>query len=277
MKNNFFKKPCLGSSACQILLTSDPTKKLNLSFNAIKAWKNGQLDKPSKYSVPPQFPAKGLRPELIEPSQMPKRKGNSKHSRAMLLHTIAHIEFTAINLAWDIIVRFNFTKWPKAFYDDWITVAEDETRHFKLISKRLKDLGIEYGDLPANKGLWNTAFDTYHDPIARLAKVPLALEARALDVTPGMTNRLRNAGDHKSANIIEIIAKDEIEHVKVGWYWFKWICEKKKLTPRKTFESVTGNYITIPSKPAFNFVARKKAGLPDFLCKQNTFSNLFKY
>ena len=265
MWNFGHKKPSLGSAACQVLLAAEPTKKQSLSFSAVNSWKRGEFERPSVYSAPPRFPATERKPKLVNPKAIPRRKGQSLESRVALLHSIAHIEYTAINLAWDIIVRFQIPKWPMSFYDDWVKVAADETKHFQLISERLQQLGYSYGDLPAHQGLWNAALDTYYDPIARLVKVPLCLEARALDVTPGIIKRLKSAGDHISADIIEKIAADEIEHVKIGWRWFNWLCKKNDFEPKEKFETVAKDFINAPPKPPFNKDARSKAGLPSFL------------
>ena len=178
----------------------------------------------------PQRPARPGRPELLPPSQMPRRgRAGSERSRIALLHALAHIELNAIDLAWDAAARFG-ADMPAAFAADWVSVADDEARHFLMLSERLQELGAAYGDLPAHDGLWEAAMDTRHDLLARLAVVPQVLEARGLDVSPATAERLRAAGDEASAAIVETIYRDEIGHVAVGNRWFRHVCDSKGRT-----------------------------------------------
>ena len=193
-----------------------------------------------------------------------KRRRNlgSAAGRVALLHALAHIELNAIDLAWDIVGRFSRDDLPKAFFDDWVGVAAEEAEHFSLLDARLADLGAAYGDLPAHDGLWEAAAATAHDLLARLAVVPLVLEARGLDVTPEMIRRLERAGDLDSAVILERIYTDEIGHVAVGARWFARLCEQRGLDPSATFQANVRRYFTGALKPPFNLAARDEAGLP---------------
>lgn len=194
---------------------------------------------------------------------MPRRKiGIGIAGRVALLHALAHIELNAIDLAWDIIARFASEDLPRAFYDDWVGVADDEARHFLLLSERLSALEAAYGDLPAHDGLWQAAEETAHDLLARLAIVPLVLEARGLDVTPAMTTKLDTAGDGESAAILRIIYRDEIGHVAVGKRWFDWRCERQGLVPKTTWQDLVRRHFKGQLKPPFNAEGRDAAGFP---------------
>ena len=192
---------------------------------------------------------------------MPKRgKAGSDTGRIALLHALAHIELNAIDLACDLIARFTDDNPPRAFFDDWVTVAEEEALHFSLLSDRLESLGSFYGALPAHDGLWEAAEQTRHDLLARLAVVPLVLEARGLDVTPAMTENLRSAGDEDSATILARIYEDEIGHVAAGERWFRWRCELDGLNPVETYHRLVREHFRGRLKAPFNHEARTAAG-----------------
>jgi uncharacterized ferritin-like protein (DUF455 family) len=202
---------------------------------------------------------------------MPRRRNfGSPAGRIALLHALAHIELNAIDLAWDLVARFGGARFgvarfdeaglPRAFFDDWVTVAADEAEHFTLLSARLAALGSTYGDLPAHDGLWEAAAATAHDLLARLAVVPLVLEARGLDVTPEMIGRLERAGDGESAAVLDRIYRDEIGHVAAGRRWFEWLCERQGREPRQAFHTLVRRHFTGVLKPPFNRLARDAAG-----------------
>ncbi len=193
---------------------------------------------------------------------MPRRSiGAAPKGRIALLHALAHIELNAIDLAWDLIARFSGDRLPRAFYDDWVAVADDEARHFALLSRRLADLGAAYGDLPAHDGLWQAAGDTRHDLLARLAVVPLVLEARGLDVTPAMIAKLEAAGDRESAAVLRVVYRDEIGHVAAGKRWFDWACERAGRAPAETWRALVARHFKGTLKPPFNEAARLEAGM----------------
>lgn len=201
------------------------------------------------------------RPELVHPSQVPRRRLGSPEGRAALLHAVAHIEFNAINLALDAALRFRAM--PARFHRDWLSVARDEARHFRLLTDRLAGLGIVYGDFPAHNGLWEMAEKTAHDPMVRMALVPRVLEARGLDVTPGMIERLRQAGDQRSVECLEIILEEEVRHVAIGTHWFRYLCGQRELEPETTFHRLLREYYADGLRGPFNHEARREAGFTD--------------
>jgi uncharacterized ferritin-like protein (DUF455 family) len=194
---------------------------------------------------------------------MPKRRAfGSVAGRIALLHALAHIELNAIDLAWDIVARFTGEMLPRAFFDDWVEVAAEEALHFELVTGRLADLGAHYGDLPAHDGLWESATATAYDLLARLAVVPLVLEARRLDVTPEMAATLDRVGDPQSADVLRRIYRDEIGHVAAGVRWFDWLCGERGLAPDEAFRECVRRCFKGDLKPPFNHVARAAAGFP---------------
>jgi uncharacterized ferritin-like protein (DUF455 family) len=212
---------------------------------------------------PPARPARPERPLLQPPRDMKRRRNlGSLAGRIALIHALAHIELNAIDLGWDIVARFSGEPLPTQFFDDWVGVAVEEADHFALLAARLAALGAAYGDLPAHDGLWEAAADTAHDLLARLAVVPLVLEARGLDVTPEMMRRLERAGDSESAAILGRIYTDEIGHVAVGARWFALLCAARGLDPAAIFRDRVARHFTGALKPPFNHAAREAAGLP---------------
>lgn len=211
----------------------------------------------------PLRPARPDRPMLLPHGRMPRRRINrGLAGRTALLHALAHIELNAIDLAADMIARFaGDPGLPEAFFTDWAGVAADEARHFLLLDDRLWALGSAYGELPAHDGLWEAAANTAHDLLARLAVVPLVLEARGLDVTPAMIGKLEAVGDPESAAILRVIHDDEIGHVAAGRRWFEWLCARRKLDPVATFHSLVRRYHGGMLKPPFNTASRDAAGL----------------
>jgi uncharacterized ferritin-like protein (DUF455 family) len=194
---------------------------------------------------------------------MPKRRRfGSRAGHIALLHALAHIELNAIDLAWDIVARFAGPGLPRQFADEWAGVAAEEAEHFALLAARLEALGAGYGELPAHDGLWEAAAATAHELLARLAVVPLVLEARGLDVTPAMIQRLERAGDTESATVLDRIYRDEIGHVGVGARWFERLCRAAEVDAAATFQDRVGRYFKGALKPPFNRAARDAAGFP---------------
>lgn len=243
--------------------------KVKESQSAIRAWRAASNNETLTIGTtrPPDRPARPARPRLAPPKEMPKRSTGGEAGRFNLLHAVAHIEFNAIDLAWDLLARFSngAEPLPRDFYNDWIQVAADETRHFSMIAERLNALGGAYGDSVAHDGLWEAAETTKHDLLARLAIVPLVLEARGLDVTPAMIKGLRTAGDESSAQCLEIILRDEITHVAYGFKWFTHLCQLRGVEPLATHRLLVDKFFRGRVKPPFNEKARKQAGLlPEF-------------
>ncbi len=251
----------LPEAAVAVLSAAAPTDKVRLTRDYAAEWQAG--DMPSLGPArPPRHPARPDRPELRRPGDMPKRRPGGLRGRIALLHALAHIELNAIDLAWDLIARFAGEPLPCTLIDDWVGVAAEEAKHFGLLAGRLADLGAAYGDLPAHDGLWQAAEETAHDLLARLAVVPLVLEARGLDVTPAMIERLKAAGDPESAAVLEVIHDEEIGHVAVGKRSFDYVCEKRGLDPLPTWQALVQRHFKGRLKGPFNAEARDQAGLP---------------
>lgn len=250
----------LTQAACAVLAVADPMEKAARTDETAAAWRAGRIAKIGR-SRPPDRPARPAHPALLPPRGMPKRKsGLSREHRIALVHALAHIELNAIDLAWDIIARFTYDDLPKAFYDDWVKVAEEEALHFRLLCDRLAALDASYGDLPAHDGLWQAAEETAHDLLARLAIVPLVLEARGLDVTPGTIANLERAGDAESATLLHRIYRDEIGHVAAGRRWFEHVCAQRGVQPIPTWQALVRRHFRGTLKPPFNDDARAAAG-----------------
>ncbi|HEX8482350.1 MAG TPA: ferritin-like domain-containing protein [Allosphingosinicella sp.] len=250
----------VAQAARHVLLAAEPSAKIRAARAAARAWRRGALD--DAFDVPmPDQPARPGRPELLPPSRMPKRgRGGSERGRIAMLHALAHIEFSAIDLAFDLAGRFG-AGFPAAFVDDWFAVGADEAIHFALLDRRLRTLGSAYGALPAHEGLWEAAAATADDPLARLAVVPMVLEARGLDVTPAVVARFEAAGDMRSAAILGRIYRDEIRHVAAGSKWFRWGCESRRIEPVSAWKELVGARFRGAIKPPFNDSARDEAGL----------------
>jgi len=219
MKNVFeFAEACLHGSTID--------EKLALTHQAMHALENGELCLRSEQPVLPiaqvKFPDT---PILLPPRDMPKRKLGTAEGVAAFFHAIAHVEFMAIYLAWDMLYRFRGL--PDQFYQDWLKIADEEAQHFELISTHLLAMNMKYGDLPAHSGLWDHAKDTADDLLARLAMVPRCMEARGLDVTPAIISKFKQLGDYLSVALLNRILTDEVGHVERGSFWFKFVCEQQ--------------------------------------------------
>jgi uncharacterized ferritin-like protein (DUF455 family) len=251
----------LSAGAVAILTTAQPSAKAAASRRLAEIWRAGAIDIGD--AVPPERPARPERPLLRPPKEMPKRRAfGSPAGRIALLHALAHIELNAIDLGWDIVARFSGESLPRAFFDDWVGVASEEATHFELLVQRLGDFGARYGDLPAHDGLWESAAATADDLLARLAVVPLVLEARGLDVTPEMAAQLERVGDPQSAAVLQRIYLDEIGHVAAGLRWFDRLCRSRCLAPEEVFRDRVSRFFTGKLKPPFNHDARDAAGFP---------------
>ncbi|NJS15538.1 MAG: ferritin-like domain-containing protein [Sphingopyxis sp.] len=250
----------VAQAARGVLLTADPDAKRRAARALARGWRTGQLEHRFDISMPDQ-PAWPDRPELLAPRHMPKRRsGGSDQARIAMLHALAHIEFVAIDLAVDLVGRFG-GQFPQAFTDEWLSVAADEAMHFALLDRRLKTLGSDYGALPAHAGLWQAAAETSDDALARLAIVPMVLEARGLDVTPATIDRFASAGDERSAAILRRILTDEIRHVAAGTRWFRWACDERGFVPDQMWHQLVKTHFRGAVKPPFNDSARHAAGL----------------
>jgi uncharacterized ferritin-like protein (DUF455 family) len=253
----------LVAGARAIVATAGLDHKMRLAHITAKAWFAGNLPI-GPVSDPhgmPDRPGRPPRPELLPPRQMPRRSPGGDKGRFALLHSLAHIELSAVDMTWDLVGRFAHADVPPAFFDNWVQVGLEEAKHLGLLLDRLVDLGGAYGDLPAHDGLWQAAAATGHDLLARIAIVPLVLEARGLDVGPPMQASLERAGDARSAAILAIIFRDEKRHVAFGAKWFRYLCERANLPPEPTFHRLVRANFRGPIKPPFNDKARSEAGL----------------
>lgn len=269
------------AGACSVLNTGGAVEKACAARSFRALWlKRANLDSDtlnappvlSAASLPPPHlpmqPARPLKPELVAPPRVPRRRLGTQQGRGSLLHAIAHIEMNAIDLAADMIARFmqDTELAPQdryEFINDWSSVCDDEARHFMLLEDRLQTLGMTYGDCLAHNGLWNAAVDTRGSFAARLAIAPLVLEARGLDVTPGMIKKLTQVGDTTSAEILNVIYSEEINHVRIGAKWFQYIAKSREESPKLLFQSLVKTYFKGQIKPPINVQARSLAGLSE--------------
>jgi uncharacterized ferritin-like protein (DUF455 family) len=242
-----------------VLAEPDIETKLDAAARLWRDWQAGQLEAGQFEDPAPLIEAgRPERPVLAQPKDMPQRKLNGPEGHAALIHALTHIEFTAINLALDVVYRFQDL--PTDFHSDWLRIAAEEAYHFWLLRDHLRTLGHDYGDFPAHGGLWETAMETRHDPLARMAVIPRYFEARGLDVTPGIQNKLRAYGDQAGGDILDIILRDEIGHVAAGDRWFRYLCEQRSLDPEPEYrEQIDAAGLPRPRKP-FNQEARTRAG-----------------
>jgi uncharacterized ferritin-like protein (DUF455 family) len=245
------------AQAC--LQAAQPAAKLAATVAAAAAHAAGELAlQASTPALPITAPGRPPRPRLVAPRELPQRGLGSVEGRAAFIHAVAHIEFNAIDLAWDAVYRFRDL--PDAYYADWVQVAADEARHFALLQARLAELGHAYGDFDAHNGLWEMAEQTADDCLTRMALVPRVLEARGLDVTPSMIGRLRAVGDDRSAEILELILREEVAHVAAGSRWFRWCCERAGCAPEATFQALLASRSRGVLRGPFNREARQAAG-----------------
>ncbi len=249
----------LFDAAYRCLIANTIDTKLELTERTMQAWRSNALSLATQGGAKPiSTPGRPAQPVLIAPEAVPKRRLGTKAGWIALIHAVTHIEFNAINLAWDAVYRFH--NLPECYYSDWIRVATEEAFHFCLLRQRLQDLGSDYGDLPAHDGLWEMAVRTATDPLLRMALVPRVLEARGLDVTPGIIRKLRQAGDHQTAAVLEIIWRDEIGHVAIGSRWFHYLCTQRGLDAELTFRDLVQQYFTGQISGPLHHAARQQAG-----------------
>ncbi len=255
----------LAEMAVEVLTTADGRAKTALGRRHAATWfaaraagapiAIGRAD-------PPLNPARPARPELLSPRDMPRRRPGTLAGRLALLHAVAHIELNAVDLHWDIIARFADHPMPPGFYDDWVKAADEECKHFNLVCDCLEAMGSHYGALPAHAGMWRAAEDTKDDFLGRLAVVPMVLEARGLDVTPGMIDLFRISGETQALQALEVIYAEEVAHVAYGSKWFNWLCGRDGLDPKDVFHALVRRYFHSTLKPPFNAEKRAEAGLP---------------
>ena len=261
----------LAEMAVEVLTTADGRRKCAVSRAHAAAWfaaRTSGQPIPVGRATPPLRPARPDRPALLPPREVPRRRPGSPQGRIALLHALAHIELNAVDLHWDIIARFPDHPMPPGFHDDWVKAADEESNHFNLICDVLEQMGSHYGALPAHAGMWRAAEDTAEDLKGRLAVVPMVLEARGLDVTPGMIGIFRKAAEAGDAAAtaavaaLETIYAEEVAHVAYGSKWFNWLCGRDGEDPKDAFHALVRRYFHGALKPPFNVEKRAEAGLP---------------
>jgi uncharacterized ferritin-like protein (DUF455 family) len=255
----------LAERAVQVLTTADGREKTRLARAHAADWfaaRAAGRPLPIGHCAPPDNPARPEKPELLQPRDMPKRGSGSLEGRLALLHAVAHIELNAVDLHWDIIARFTDSPMPLGFYDDWVKSGDEEAKHFNLVSDCLEAHGSHYGALPAHAAMWRAALETKNDFLGRLAVVPMVLEARGLDVTPGMIEIFRQAKEMQALAALETIYAEEVGHVAYGSKWFNWLCGRAGHDPKEQFHALVRRYFHGALKPPFNEEKRAEAGLP---------------
>jgi len=250
-------------AAQRCLAEADPLRKVALTQHYAARFRAGVLKLPAQAPDPQpiRMPGRPAQLVLVHPRELPRRGLGSAEGRAAFIHAIAHIELNAIDLAWDAVYRFRGL--PGSFYADWVSCADDESRHFLLLRERLLVHGHDYADFPAHNGLWEMCEKTAHDGLARMALVPRVLEARGLDVTPAMIAKLRSLGDDATADVLEVILREEVAHVAAGSRWYRWYCERAGVEPRARFKELLREYAGGYLHGPFNIEARLLAGFDE--------------
>lgn len=254
---------CLRTFALQALTHSDPSQKCSQVETLWQGLLAGQYSIIADKHLMPSgtIPGRPQQPALVPPGQVKRRAMHTAEGRAALIHALAHIEFNAINLALDAIWRF--AGMPDDYYRDWLQVAKEEAYHFSLLRTHLQSLGSDYGAFDGHNSLWEMVEKTQSDVLARMALVPRTLEARGLDASPPLKQKLVQAGDHVAASILDTILRDEIGHVAIGNRWYHWVCTQRALDPLSTFEQLCVQFQAPKLKPPFNMEARKQAGFSE--------------
>jgi uncharacterized ferritin-like protein (DUF455 family) len=251
----------LRRTALEILAITDPKPKVNRVKQLFDDYHHQCIDLDVFADLSPTgliLPGRPSKPELVPPLTVPKRKMDTLEGRLSLLHSLAHIEFNAMNLALDAIWRF--PDMPAQYYVDWLKVAKEEAYHFSLIENHLQSNDVVYGDFPAHNSLWEMVERTTDAVIARMALVPRTMEARGLDAVPAIRDRFKQIKDHEVVEILEIILRDEVGHVFIGNQWFNFLCAKESLSPIKTYKELAKQYRAPTLRGPFNLEARKQAG-----------------
>ena len=252
------------AAAHTCLAAASPDDKPARTFEAAAAFARGELSSDGELDGPEpiRMPGRPATPKLVHPRDLPKRGFGSIEGRAAFIHAVAHIEFNAIDLAWDAVYRFRGM--PAAYYADWVSVANDEARHFTMLRARLRELGYDYGDFDAHNGLWEMAEKTGDSCLSRMALVPRLLEARGLDVTPGMIDKLRQLQDHESVAVLEVILSEEVRHVAIGTDWFRHCCQQENKDPETEFIALLKVHAKGSVRGPYNVEARTRSGFTEF-------------
>lgn len=252
----------LFDSALACIQIQDPREKATCATRLYHQWCAGKLDT-AVLSKPEHIenPGRPARPRLVNPKQVPRRGFKSRQGLNKLAHAIAHIEFNAINLALDAVYRFR--DMPEDYYTDWLRVSAEESSHFLMLSEYLQANKAAYGDYDAHNGLWEMALKTEHDVMIRMALVPRVLEARGLDVTPGMMAKLKTVGEQQLVDILEVIHKEEIGHVLIGTRWFNYMCKQRNLSAQDVFADLLEQHLNGVIRGPFDEASRLQAGFSE--------------
>jgi uncharacterized ferritin-like protein (DUF455 family) len=257
------RPPELRARALHCLLLDDPADKMTQIAATDSAWHGGgwELDPDAVLQPSAAIPGRPVRPDLVPPRLVGRRSMATLEGRAMLIHSLAHIEFNAVNLALDALWRF--PGMPQRYYTDWLRVAKEEAYHFTMLAAHLRTLGHGYGDFSAHDSLWEMVERTREDVVARMALVPRTLEARGLDAIPPLRAKIAQAGDMAAAAILDIILRDEIGHVEIGNRWYLYLCAQQGLEPGATYDLLAARYRAPVLKGPFNVEARRLAGFTE--------------
>ena len=248
----------LREQALAVLLEPNPDHKAHLARATHVGAPSGAT---LPISTPLGIPGRPAVPKLVEHRGLKKPSVTTVQGRAALLHSLAHIELNAIDLAADAAWRF--ADMPDAYYSDWVRVMQEEALHFELLRDHLHSLGYAYGDFDAHNALWEMAERTQHDVLARIALVPRTMEARGLDASPAVLHKLASVGDAAGAAILDTILRDEIGHELVGNRWYGYLCMERGLEPVSTYAALTRQYRAPRLRGPFNMPARQAAGFSD--------------
>jgi uncharacterized ferritin-like protein (DUF455 family) len=250
----------LRAQCLKALAANDLNQKLNQVQAIYESFKSHQIKIDAKADIKHTYHLPGAppKPDIVAPRLVEKRSASTQHGKLIFIHALAHIEFSAINLALDIIWRFK--NLPEQFYSDWLQIAYEEQAHFNLLNSYLKKFGLAYGSFNAHNSLWEMAERTSHDLIHRLALIPRTMEARGLDVTPPIIEKFKQQRDDDIAAILQTIYEEEIRHVSIGNIWYRWACDTQKLDPHETYKNLLATYDIELNYQKLNKEARYKAG-----------------
>ena len=261
---NFFTLLEKALSSSEIRLKEEYTKAC-LAYCSEKTPKCSEAFSPLEF----ESPSYALRCRIVSPGELPARKDfDTPEGLATLVHAIAHIEYSAIDLALDAVYRY--PSMPRAYQFDWLEVASDEIRHFRMLEDLLEDLGYHYGDFPVHSGLFDAARHTAGDILERMAVIPRYYEAGGLDVNPRiikkLDNRRRDPNIKRLIESLEIIYDEEIEHVRKGDRWFRFLCDERGIEAETHYMKILEDYaLKEKHRPHINVEARREAG---FSCRE---------
>ena len=250
------QNPSLHACAYRALMEQSVEEKLHL----IKHMQNLPAEFEGAHPAPLELETPGQPDSLryVHPRELKQRRLSTEAGRACFLHAIAHIEFNAVNLALDAVYRFRDL--PAEYYRDWLRVALEEVTHHQLLVDRMWHLGYRYGDFPVHSGLWDIANNTSGSLLHRMALVPCVLEARGLDVTPPMIEKLTAVGDLESAGVLQVILDQEVEHVAIGIRWYKFACRLENVDPVERFVELVNDNLPNRLRGPLNTKHRLDAG-----------------